>query len=92
MPARVRDVVGQAGEPLERVHGLEIPAEGGIHLGAVQHSLLAVEVHELLERQRRLDEVGRHVLDGLVVLGRYGLPDVSGETWMAPFQELLSEL
>ncbi len=28
MLARVRDVVGQASEPLEGVHGLEVPAEG----------------------------------------------------------------
>jgi hypothetical protein len=33
------------------VHGLEVAAEGGIHAGAVQHGLLAVEIDEFLERE-----------------------------------------
>jgi hypothetical protein len=28
---RVRDVVTHAGEPFERVHGLEVTAQGGVH-------------------------------------------------------------
>ena len=48
--AGVGDLVGQTRQPLQRVHGLEIAAERGIHAGAVQHGLLAVEVDELLER------------------------------------------
>jgi hypothetical protein len=88
----VRDVVGQAREPLEGVHRLEVPTEGGIHLRAIHDGLPAVEVHELLQRQGRLDQVGRHVLDGLLLLGRYGFPNVSGEPWTAPFQEPVSEL
>lgn len=47
MSAGVEDVVGQAGEPLERVHGLEIPTEGGIHLGAVHDGFLDVEVESV---------------------------------------------
>jgi hypothetical protein len=43
MFAGVGDVVGQARPPFQRVHGLEIAAERGIHAGAVQHGLLAVE-------------------------------------------------
>ena len=39
MLARVGDVVGQTGQPLQRVHGLEIPAQEGIHAIAIQHGL-----------------------------------------------------
>src|SRR5262249_5974625 len=44
MFARVRDMVGQTCQPLQRVHGLEVAAERGIHPGSIQHGLLAVEV------------------------------------------------
>jgi hypothetical protein len=48
MAAGVGDVVGEAGQPLERVHGLEVPPERGVHAGAVDDGLLPVEVDELL--------------------------------------------
>src|SRR5438128_7577227 len=43
MFAGVGDVVGQTRQPFQRVHGLEIAAERGIHARAVQHGLLAFE-------------------------------------------------
>jgi hypothetical protein len=52
MSAGVGDMVAHARQPLERVHGLEVSAEKGIHTGAVEDGLLAVEVDELLQRQR----------------------------------------
>ena len=42
--AGVRDVITEAGEPLEWVHGLEVPSERRVHAGAVEDSLLPVEV------------------------------------------------
>jgi len=43
MFAGVGDMVGQKRQPLQRVQSLEVPTERGIHAGAVQHGLLAVE-------------------------------------------------
>jgi hypothetical protein len=60
---RVRDVIAHARQPLERMEGLEVTAQAGIHLRAVEHRLLAIEVHELLEREGRAEEIGRNVLD-----------------------------
>ncbi len=68
MPAGVGDVVGEAGQPLQGVHGLEVAAERGVHTRAVQHGFPAVEVDELLERKRCSHEVARQVLEGLLVL------------------------
>jgi hypothetical protein len=48
--ARVGDMVSQTGQPLQRVHGLEVPAQEGIHARAIQDGLLAVEIHDLLDR------------------------------------------
>jgi hypothetical protein len=67
----VWDVVAQAGEPLERVHGLEVSAQGGVHPRAVDDRSLPVGVHELPERQRVSDEVRGGVLEE-----RSDLPDV----------------
>src|SRR2546426_9177602 len=92
MFAGVGDVVGQARQPFQRVHGLEIAAERGIHAGAVQHGLLAVEVDELLERERIPDDVTRHVLDGLLILERDRLADMGREARMPPGQEPPSEI
>ena len=39
-------MVGQAHQPFQWAHGLEIAAERGIHAGAVQHCLLAVEFRD----------------------------------------------
>jgi hypothetical protein len=39
-------VITEAGEPLERVHGLEVPSERRVHAGAVEDGLAAVEVDE----------------------------------------------
>jgi len=50
--AGVGDVVAHASEPLERVEGLEVSPQEGIHLRAVEHGLLAIEVHELGEKVR----------------------------------------
>src|SRR2546425_1138678 len=49
MFAGVGDVVGHARQPFQWVHRLEVPAERWIHAGAIEHGLLAIEVHELLE-------------------------------------------
>jgi hypothetical protein len=50
MLAGLGDVVSHTRQPLQRVHSLEVPAEAGIHpLRPVQHRLLAIEVHQLLE-------------------------------------------
>ena len=63
--ARVGDRVSQTGQPLQRVHGLEVPAQEGIHARAIQDGLVAVEIHELLEGARRADHVAGQILDGL---------------------------
>jgi hypothetical protein len=44
--ARVRDVVAEAGEPLEGVHGLGVSSQGGVHPRAIDDGPLPVEVHE----------------------------------------------
>jgi hypothetical protein len=62
----VGDMVGQTRQPFQRVHGLEVATERGIHAGSIQHGLLAVEVDELLQRGRIPDDVTRNVLDGLL--------------------------
>jgi hypothetical protein len=54
--------------------------------------LLAVEVDELLERERRSDEITRQVLDGLLVLEGDRVRDVRGEAWMLPGEELAREV
>ena len=84
MSSRVRDVVGHARQPFQRVHGLEVAAQAGIHLRPVQHGLLAVEVDELFQRERIPDDVTRHVLDGPFVLDRDRLTDMCREARMAP--------
>ena len=45
----VGDVVAHAGQPLARVESLEVAPARGIHPGAVEDGLLAVEVDELSE-------------------------------------------
>jgi hypothetical protein len=57
--AGVGDVVAHAGEPLERVHGLEVAAEGGVHAGAVEDGLAAVEVDELGFAIHGTNDLGR---------------------------------
>ena len=42
----------------------------------VDNCLLAVEVHEPLERQGIADRIAGHVLEGLRVVRRYRLADV----------------
>jgi len=39
-------VIGHARQPLQRIHGLEVSAQEGIHAGAVEHGLMSVEVAE----------------------------------------------
>jgi len=90
--AWVRDVVAHAGEPLEGVEGLEVPAQGRVHAGAVEHGPVVVEVHELLQRQGVADEVGDGVLEVVLVLGRDRLAHVRGEAGMSPGEELADEL
>jgi hypothetical protein len=92
MSAGVGDVVGETGQPLQGVHDLEVPAERGVHAGAVEHGFLAVEVDQLLEREGRTDETTRQVLDGLPVLEGDRLADVRGEARMGPGDELAREL
>ena len=82
-------MVADAGEPLERVHGLEVTAQGGVHPRAVQHRLLAVEVDELLEGEGISDEVGGGVLQALLVFGRDRLTHVGGEAGVSPGEQLL---
>jgi hypothetical protein len=77
--AGIGDVVGETGQPLQWVHGLEVSPERGVHAGAVEHGFAAVEVDELLEREGRTDEIAGQVLDGLLVLERDRLGDVGGE-------------
>jgi hypothetical protein len=52
----------------------------------------AVEIYELLERERRTDHVAGHILDGLFVLERDRLTDVRREARMSPGEELPSEI
>jgi hypothetical protein len=59
-------VIAHAGEPLERVHGLEVSAERGVHAGAVEHRLLPVEVDELPD--------GEVLLPGPVLLPSCEIP------------------
>ncbi len=68
-----------AGEPLERVGGLEVAAQSGVHPRAVEHDLVAVEVVELLEREAVADEVGGGVLETLLVRGRDRLARVADQ-------------
>jgi hypothetical protein len=82
--ARVGDMVSQTGQPLQRVHGLAVPPQEGIHARAIQDGLLAVEIHEFLEGERRADHVAGHILDGLLVLERDRLSDMRREARMAP--------
>jgi hypothetical protein len=68
-------VIAHSGEPLERVERLAISPEEGIHLRAVEHRLLTVQVDELLERERVADQIGGGVFQALPVLGgRSGRP------------------
>jgi hypothetical protein len=59
----VGDVVAHASEPLERVQRLEATAQAGVHPGAIENRLLAVEVDQLLERERRSHQVARQVVE-----------------------------
>jgi hypothetical protein len=67
-------VVTHAGEPLERIQGLEVSSERWVHPRAVEHRLPAVEADELLEREGIADEVGGGVLETLLVFGAIGSP------------------
>lgn len=61
----IGDVIGQAGEPLERVESLEASSERGIEpRGVVEDGLAAVQVHELLQGDGALDQVGGDALEG----------------------------
>jgi hypothetical protein len=53
---------------------------------------VAVEVDELLERERRSHEVAGQVLEGLLVLEGDRVSDVRGEAWMPPADELPREI
>jgi hypothetical protein len=92
MPAGVGDMVGETGQPLQGVHGLEVSAERGVHAGAIQHGFPAVEVDELLKREGRSHEVAGHALDGLLVLEGDRVAEVCGEAWMLPGEELAREI
>jgi hypothetical protein len=75
--------VAEAGQPLERLHRLEIAAEEGIH---------ARSVDELLGREGIADEIGRGVLEVLLLFGSDLFADVGGEAGMPPGEELRHEL
>jgi len=71
----VGDVVAHAGQPLERVEGLEVTPQGRVHAGAVEEGLLAVEVDELAERERVSHEVGgRPARSGAPSLSKAAVP------------------
>jgi hypothetical protein len=53
---------------------------------------LAVEIHELLEREGRADHVAGHILDRLLVLEGDGLTDMRREARMPPAEKLPGEL
>ena len=90
--ARIGDVVGETGQPLHRVHRLDVSPKRGVHAGAVEHGLVAVEVDEFLEREGRTDEITSQVLDSLLVLEGDRLGDVRGEARMDPDDELAREV
>jgi len=85
-------MVGETGQPLQGVHGLEVASQGGVHPRAVDDRPLPVEVHEFLERQRVADEVGRGVLEVLLVPGFDRLAHMGGESGMPPGEEPVHEL
>jgi hypothetical protein len=85
-------VVAHAGQPLQRVEGLEVASQGGVHPGAVEDGLLAVEVHELLQREGVSDHVGGGVLEALPVVGIDRLAHVCREAGMSPGEKPLDEL
>jgi hypothetical protein len=60
--SRIRDVITHPSQPLERVHGLEVPPLEGIRPRAVDDGFLAVEVSYDRERSSRAD---RQLADSL---------------------------
>jgi hypothetical protein len=88
----VGDVVAHAGEPLERVHGLEVPPQGGVHAGAVEDGVAAVEGDELPEREGVSDEVGGGIFEAPRVGRSDGVADVGREAGMSPGEQLRDEL
>ena len=61
----VGDLACHPVQPLERVESLEVASQEGIHLGAVEHGLLAIEIHELLEGEGISDQAGASVQKAL---------------------------
>jgi hypothetical protein len=92
MLSGVRDVIGKASEPFERVHSLKVSPEAGIHFRMIQDGLLAIDVNELFQAEGISHKLRGEVLEGLVVLGRDGLTDKGGEARPGPLKELLREL
>ena len=90
--SRIGDVVAHAGEPLERIHRLEVTAQGRLHPRAVEHRLLAVEVDELPEREGVADQVGGGVLETQLVRGHDRLAHVGGKAGMSLGEELFDQL
>jgi hypothetical protein len=76
---QVRDAAADPGQPLERVHGLEVSSDEGVHPRAVDDGVLPVKVDELPEREGVSDEVGGGVLEEELVRGCDRLADVRGE-------------
>jgi hypothetical protein len=68
----------------ERVEGVEVTPQGGVHAGAVEDGLLPVEVDEFLEREGVSDEVGGGVLEAPPVRGCDSLADMRGEAQVIP--------
>jgi hypothetical protein len=81
-------VVAHTGQPLDGIHGLEVSPQEGIQLRAVEHGLLAIQVHELLEGKGIPDNVGSSVLETPPVLGSDPLAHVCGEAGVPPGDEL----
>jgi hypothetical protein len=71
---------------------LPVAAEGGVHAGAVENGLAAVEVDDLSEREGASDEVGGGVFETPRVGRSDGVADVGGEAGMSPGEQLLDEL
>ena len=70
MLSGIRDVIGKASEPFERVHGLKVSPEAGIHFRMIQDGVLSIDVNELLQAKGISDKVRGDVLEALAVLGR----------------------
>ena len=71
----IRNMIGKAREPFERIHGLKVSSETRIHFRMIQNGLSSIDVNELLQAEGISHKVRGDVLEGLAVLGRDRLAD-----------------